>query len=48
VNYETIRLEQQDGVATITLNRPDVLNAQNNAMRLELVDAVETPVGADR
>jgi len=26
VSYQTILLEQQDGVATITLNRPDVLN----------------------
>ncbi len=39
MSYEAIFLEQQDGVATVTLNRPDVLNAQNNAMRLELVDA---------
>jgi enoyl-CoA hydratase len=39
VTYETIIVEQQDGVATVTLNRPDVLNAQNNAMRLELVEA---------
>jgi len=39
VSYQTILLDEQDGVTTITLNRPDVLNAQNNPMRLELVDA---------
>ncbi len=32
MSYQTILLEQQDGMATITLNRPDVLNAQNNPM----------------
>jgi len=30
VSYQTILLEEQEGVATITLNRQDVLNAQNN------------------
>jgi len=36
--YEAIRYAQADGVATVTLNRPDVHNAMNQAMRRELLE----------
>jgi enoyl-CoA hydratase/carnithine racemase len=37
-DYETIRYEEADGVATVTLNRPEVHNAFNLAMQGELRD----------
>jgi enoyl-CoA hydratase len=47
MEYETIRYEAADGVATITLHRPEVHNAMNNAMRGELLD-VFTRLRMDR
>jgi 2-(1,2-epoxy-1,2-dihydrophenyl)acetyl-CoA isomerase len=44
---ETIRHEVADGVATITLNRPDALNALNATMRRELLAAFKAAARDD-
>jgi len=41
MNYQTIRFEVKDGIAFITINRPDKLNALNDQVMLELADAAE-------
>lgn len=39
--YDTITHDETDGVARITLNRPEVMNALSTLMRAELLDAVK-------
>ena len=46
LSYETLLYQADAGVATITLNRPEALNALNAAMRRELLGAVKA-VGRD-
>jgi len=41
MSYETILYTQDEGVVTIALNRPDVLNAFNSVMGHELLDALK-------
>lgn len=39
--YETLLYDVEDNILTITLNRPEKLNAFNNVMRNELIDALD-------
>jgi len=39
--YETIKYEVEDQILTITLNRPDKLNAFNGVMLAEMIDALD-------
>ncbi|AET66521.1 enoyl-CoA hydratase/carnithine racemase [Desulfosporosinus orientis DSM 765] len=41
MTYETIRVEIEEGIATITLNRPEVLNALNSQVFNELAAAAK-------
>ena len=41
MDYEQIRYDVRDGILTITLNRPDKLNAFTGRMLSELLDAMD-------
>ncbi len=41
MTYETIRYEVEGPVATLTMNRPEVLNAMGGGMTREILDALE-------
>src|ERR1700730_10812970 len=41
MTYEQIKYETRDGILTITLNRPDKLNAFTGRMLSELLDAMD-------
>jgi 2-(1,2-epoxy-1,2-dihydrophenyl)acetyl-CoA isomerase len=40
MDYDTITLETEAGLAVLTLNRPEKMNALNTRMRAEMADAV--------
>ncbi|NQT72440.1 MAG: enoyl-CoA hydratase/isomerase family protein [Chloroflexi bacterium] len=42
MTYETITIEKKDGIAILTLNRPEVLNAWNPLMAEEASNAIES------
>ncbi len=47
MNYENILFEIKDGIAQLTLNRPEKLNSFTHAMHVEVRDAL-AKVGADK
>jgi len=42
--YDHILLEEENGVGIVTMNRPDVLNAMNRQLTIELHDALQSYV----
>lgn len=47
MSFSLIDLQLADGIATLTLNRPDKRNAMSDAMRAEFIEALEQ-VAADK
>lgn len=42
MSFDNIQLDVEDGIATITLNRPDRLNAYTRAMKAEIIEAFDS------
>jgi len=42
MEFKAITLKKEERVATITLNRPEILNAASEQMGLELAQAVDS------
>ena len=41
MSYQDILYEVEDGIATVTMNRPDMLNAFTGVMLDEIIDAID-------
>ena len=48
MTYQTLLVSQTDGLAVITLNRPEVMNALNATLRAELREAIRAAIGNAR
>lgn len=48
MSWQTIRYEISEGLAVITMNRPEVMNALNTTMRAELREALSRATGEAR
>jgi len=48
MTYEMITYGLENGVATLTLNRPEVMNGLNSQMRIELIHAFKRAIGEAR
>ncbi|MEM1007309.1 MAG: 2-(1,2-epoxy-1,2-dihydrophenyl)acetyl-CoA isomerase, partial [Pseudomonadota bacterium] len=48
MDYETILLDMADGLAVLTLNRPDKMNALTTQLRAEITHAMAHAAGQAR
>ena len=48
MSYQYIDYRKEDGIAWVSLNRPEVLNAISPALLVEMKDALEKAGGAHR